>query len=199
MAATPQKSWTRWLPVMIPYGWLLFFFLVPFLIVAKISISTTETAIPPYTPVFDPFVDALSGMWEKARQFTSENYARLIADRSLLARLSLESVDRARVDVPDAADRLPHGLRHGAGAGPLAAAAAHAGDPAVLDQLPDPGLRLDRHPLDRGVSQQFPDFHRRHQRAAVDTRDQHRRLHRHRLFIPALHGAAALLGLGEDG
>lgn len=78
MAATPQKSWTRWLPVMIPYGWLLFFFLVPFLIVAKISISTTDTAIPPYTPVFDPLVDALSVMWEKARQFTSENYTRLV-------------------------------------------------------------------------------------------------------------------------
>ena len=78
MAVAPQKSWTRWLPVMIPYGWLLFFFLVPFLIVAKISVSTTETAIPPYIPVFDPIVDGMSGMWEKARQFTTENYVRLV-------------------------------------------------------------------------------------------------------------------------
>ena len=79
MAATPQKSWTHWLPVAIPYAWLLFFFLVPFLIVAKISVSTTETSIPPYTPVFDPLVDTMSGMWEKARQFTSENYQRLVS------------------------------------------------------------------------------------------------------------------------
>lgn len=78
MAVAPQKSWTRWLPVMIPYGWLLFFFLVPFLIVAKISVSSTETAIPPYTPVFDPLIDGMSGIWEKARQFTTENYTRLV-------------------------------------------------------------------------------------------------------------------------
>ena len=78
MAVAPQKSWTRWLPVMIPYGWLLFFFLVPFLIVAKISVSSTETAIPPYTPVFDPLIDGISGIWEKARQFTTENYTRLV-------------------------------------------------------------------------------------------------------------------------
>ena len=78
MAVAPQKSWTRWLPVMIPYGWLLFFFLVPFLIVAKISVSSTETAIPPYMPVFDPLVDGMSGIWEKAKQFTTENYTRLV-------------------------------------------------------------------------------------------------------------------------
>ncbi len=65
MAVAPQKSWTHWLPVMIPYGWLLFFFLVPFLIVAKISLSSTETAIPPYLPVFDPLVDGMSGIWER--------------------------------------------------------------------------------------------------------------------------------------
>jgi putrescine transport system permease protein len=78
MAVAPQKSWTHWLPVIVPYAWLLFFFLVPFLIVAKISISSTDTAIPPYTPVFDPLVDAWSGMWEKAKQFTIENYMRLV-------------------------------------------------------------------------------------------------------------------------
>lgn len=37
-----------------PYFWLLIFFLVPFFIVVKISLSDTALAIPPYTPVYDP-------------------------------------------------------------------------------------------------------------------------------------------------
>src|ERR1700722_6648723 len=41
--------------VLIPYLWLIFFFLVPFLIVVKISLSQTAVAQPPYTPVLDLF------------------------------------------------------------------------------------------------------------------------------------------------
>jgi putrescine transport system permease protein len=37
----------------IPYAWLVAFFLLPFLIVLKISLSQTAIAQPPYTPVFD--------------------------------------------------------------------------------------------------------------------------------------------------
>ena len=40
------------LVIIVPYLWLLFFFLVPFLIVFKISLSQTAIAMPPYTPVF---------------------------------------------------------------------------------------------------------------------------------------------------
>ena len=39
--------------VRIPYGWLLVFFLLPFLIVLKISLSQAAIAQPPYTPVLD--------------------------------------------------------------------------------------------------------------------------------------------------
>ncbi|NND20720.1 MAG: ABC transporter permease, partial [Silicimonas sp.] len=39
----------RKLLVAIPYGWLLVLFLVPFLIVLKISLSDLAIAIPPYT------------------------------------------------------------------------------------------------------------------------------------------------------
>ena len=35
-----------------PYLWLLFFFLVPFAIVLKISVAEVQLAIPPYTPLF---------------------------------------------------------------------------------------------------------------------------------------------------
>ncbi len=39
--------------ISVPYLWLLALFLVPFLIVLKISLSDTALAIPPYTPTLD--------------------------------------------------------------------------------------------------------------------------------------------------
>ena len=52
------------LVIIIPYAWLLFFFLIPFFIVFRISLSTTAIAQPPYTPVF-ALSDGLSGLWAK--------------------------------------------------------------------------------------------------------------------------------------
>ncbi len=50
------------LVIVIPFGWLLIFFLVPFFIVFRISLSTTAIAMPPYTPVFD-----LAAGWKASR------------------------------------------------------------------------------------------------------------------------------------
>lgn len=47
------RSFWESLVVRIPYLWLLAFFLVPFLIVLKISLSQTAIAQPPYVPVLD--------------------------------------------------------------------------------------------------------------------------------------------------
>jgi putrescine transport system permease protein len=47
------RSFWQSLVVRIPYLWLLAFFLVPFLIVLKISLSQTAIAQPPYVPVLD--------------------------------------------------------------------------------------------------------------------------------------------------
>ena len=47
------RSFWQSLVVRIPYLWLLAFFLVPFLIVLKISLSQTAIAQPPYMPVLD--------------------------------------------------------------------------------------------------------------------------------------------------
>ena len=50
--------WLRWLPrgrtgvISIPYLWLMLFFLIPFVIVLKISFSDTQIAMPPYQPLF---------------------------------------------------------------------------------------------------------------------------------------------------
>lgn len=78
MAGATNKSWTRWVPVGIPYIWLLIFFVLPFLIVLKISFSVTETSIPPYAPTFDLFGEGLAASWEKFQVFTTENYKRLV-------------------------------------------------------------------------------------------------------------------------
>ena len=43
----------RRLLIAVPYGWLLLLFLVPFLIVLKISLSDIALSIPPYTPTLD--------------------------------------------------------------------------------------------------------------------------------------------------
>ena len=39
------------LVILVPYLWLLAFFVVPFVIVAKISVSDQATAMPPYTEI----------------------------------------------------------------------------------------------------------------------------------------------------
>jgi putrescine transport system permease protein len=48
-----KKTDASRLVVLAPYLWLIAFFLVPFLIVLKISLSQTAIAQPPYVPVFD--------------------------------------------------------------------------------------------------------------------------------------------------
>jgi putrescine transport system permease protein len=72
------------LVVLVPYLWLVVFFLVPFLIVLKISLSHTAIAQPPYTPVLDPAVG-----WEGLKEFFAalslENYAFIASDWLYLA------------------------------------------------------------------------------------------------------------------
>jgi putrescine transport system permease protein len=43
----------RFLVALAPYGWLVVFFLIPFLIVLKISLSEAAAGIPPYMPIWD--------------------------------------------------------------------------------------------------------------------------------------------------
>src|ERR671935_1445727 len=79
-----HRSWGERLIVRVPYLWLIAFFLVPFLIVFKISLSQTAIAQPPYTPVFDP-----SAGWAGLNDFFAElstvNYLSLAAERLYLS------------------------------------------------------------------------------------------------------------------
>jgi len=67
------------LVIIIPYAWLLFFFLIPFFIVFRISLSETAVAMPPYLPVFN-WSDGFSGFLADIRQFSIANYVWLTED-----------------------------------------------------------------------------------------------------------------------
>ncbi len=77
--ARPTRAGTRIgrrMVIAVPYLWLVAFFLAPFLIVAKISVSAPAIAMPPYVPVWDSWqavVDHLSGL-------DFGNYAFLFSD-----------------------------------------------------------------------------------------------------------------------
>jgi putrescine transport system permease protein len=79
-----RRAWGARLVLLIPYLWLVVFFLLPFLIVLKISLSHTAIAQPPYTPVFDP-----AGGWSALREFLAslsfENYVFLGTDSLYLS------------------------------------------------------------------------------------------------------------------
>jgi len=66
----------RWLVVIIPYLWMALFFLTPFLIIVKISLSDTVIAMPPYTPVLEGF----SAIRDFISQLDFENYIFLTED-----------------------------------------------------------------------------------------------------------------------
>lgn len=74
-----QRPWGLRSVVAAPYAWLIAFFLLPFLIVVKVSLSQTAIAQPPYLPVLD-----LAEGWAGVRAFLAglslDTYASLIGD-----------------------------------------------------------------------------------------------------------------------
>src|SRR5258708_3875698 len=66
----------RGLVVVLPYLWLLLFFVVPFVIVLKISFSDIDLAIPPYKPLLE-----WAGKNSLAIKLNFNNYAFLFTDR----------------------------------------------------------------------------------------------------------------------
>jgi putrescine transport system permease protein len=99
-AALPPKrdgssGMKRRLLIAIPYLWLLFFFLAPFLIVLKISLSDSTIAQPPYVPLLD-----LANGWQGLKDWWAgldlENYG-LLFDDELYWRSYLSSLEIAGV------------------------------------------------------------------------------------------------------
>jgi putrescine transport system permease protein len=72
-------TWGGRLVVLVPYAWLAAFFLVPFVIVLKLSLSQTEIAQPPYSPVLDPSA-GWSGLVTFFSALSFSNFAALVSD-----------------------------------------------------------------------------------------------------------------------
>jgi putrescine transport system permease protein len=74
--AASKSGSARWLVVLVPYLWMALFFLTPFVIIVKISLSDTAIAMPPYTPV----LEGLSSLGDFVSQLDFENYLFLTED-----------------------------------------------------------------------------------------------------------------------
>ena len=78
-ATDKRGAWSARAVVLVPYLWLVIFFLIPFLIVLKISLSHTAIAQPPYEPVLDPAA-GLEGLKAFFRALSFENYIFIASD-----------------------------------------------------------------------------------------------------------------------
>ncbi|CAN5314607.1 ABC transporter permease [soil metagenome] len=84
--------------VLAPYLWMLLFFLVPFGLVIKISLSQTAIAMPPYVPVFDLTL-GWTALKAAMAALSIDNFRLLIADNlyiaSYLRSLAVASISTA--------------------------------------------------------------------------------------------------------
>jgi putrescine transport system permease protein len=99
--AQPQTKLGRWwrrivprgksLVTSVPYLWLLLFFLIPFVIVLKISFSDTRIAMPPYEPLFSWAADQVLQI-----KLNLSNFAFLVQDdlywRSYLTSIKVAAI-----------------------------------------------------------------------------------------------------------
>ena len=147
----------RGLVVVLPYLWLLLFFVVPFVIVLKISFSDIDLAIPPYKPLLE-----WVGKNSLAIKLNFNNYAFLFTDR-LYINAFLNSIKVAFISTVFCLARgLSHGVRHRPRQAGDPQRAAAAGHPAVLDLAAAAGLCLDRPAEGQRRDQQCADVARGH-------------------------------------
>jgi putrescine transport system permease protein len=93
-----ERTWLTRISILAPYVWLVAFFLLPFFIVVKISLSQVAVAQPPYEPLLD-----FSAGWEGLKAFfgglTGSNYGTLASDDlyvwSYLKSLSVAAISTA--------------------------------------------------------------------------------------------------------
>jgi len=77
----PRRGFDAWRAsvIAVPYVWLVALFLVPFLIVLKISFSESTIAMPPYMPTFRPG-EGWPSLVASARELSLQSYAWLAGD-----------------------------------------------------------------------------------------------------------------------
>jgi putrescine transport system permease protein len=86
-----NRRWSELAVVVIPYLWLAVFFLLPFVIVLKISLSQTVLAQPPYSPVLD-ISAGLAGLADFVGKLSLDTF-RLLASDSLYLLSYLKSLE----------------------------------------------------------------------------------------------------------
>jgi len=89
------RGWGRRAVILVPYLWLAIFFLAPFVIVLKISLSQSVLAQPPYTPVLD-LTAGWQGLKEFAAQLSLDSF-RLLASDSLYLLSYVKSLQVASI------------------------------------------------------------------------------------------------------
>ena len=198
MNGQPKRSLAQKLVVGIPYAWLIAFFLVPFLIVLKISLSQTAIAQPPYTPVLD-----LAAGWHGIENFFAglslDNYVLLGSDPLYL----LSYVKSLEIAAFSTLILLVIGypIAYGIARTPRRLQAVLV----LLVVLPFwtsfliriyAWMNILQH--DGPLNQVLMALHIVRE-PPVWLADRYGHLYRHRLFLPAVHGAAALCDAGETG
>ncbi|WP_425106478.1 ABC transporter permease subunit [Ancylobacter sp.] len=73
-----SKANGRWLVLTVPYLWLLALFLIPFLIVFKISLSQDAIAQPPYVPTFD-LAEGWAAFKDALGELSFDNYGYVLS------------------------------------------------------------------------------------------------------------------------
>ncbi|MBG0795984.1 ABC transporter permease subunit [Methylocystis sp. H62] len=95
MSARRRLSLGERLVIAAPYLWIGAFFLAPMALIAKISVSQSVLARPPYRPIFE-LSDSLADIWAKAQTFTLDSYRALVSDtlylESYLSSLTIAAV-----------------------------------------------------------------------------------------------------------
>src|SRR5574338_1710036 len=89
------RGWGTRIVILLPYLWLTIFFLAPFVIVLKISLSQSVLAQPPYTPALD-----LAAGWQGLKTFAAQlslDSFRLLASDSLYLLSYLKSLQVAAI------------------------------------------------------------------------------------------------------
>ncbi len=78
-AGRSARAWRNWAVIAIPYAWLLLFFLAPFALVLKISLSQSALSQPPYAPVFN-WPDSFDEWRDKLSALSFDSFAGLFSD-----------------------------------------------------------------------------------------------------------------------
>ncbi|MDG1415438.1 MAG: putrescine/spermidine ABC transporter permease, partial [Alphaproteobacteria bacterium] len=73
------RGLTRRLPILIPFFWLLVFFLTPFFIVLQISFAEFQYGQPPYVPNFRK-VEGVGDFFNQLQMMTLYSYEILLSD-----------------------------------------------------------------------------------------------------------------------